>query len=245
MYRLLSTANITWVFDQHLFRQVSTCTGRYQLPIFHCTIVHPWRYARPLFGCAVFIWCHESQWAHNKIFAHAWHRQHPIFGLKTKTCFGSRFQIRRRTRWSLAIFADRFSQTTSFSPIISMPIIKTSLENPQCLDNVVMWKSTDIIDNLFNDTKINSFLHSESLNDTQGLDPGPKCGTLKHRISIHSTLDIECLGDDISQMGHKLPLATKFDLLIATKWVFVKCLVYSGSLNSECSNSKLFEIATI
>ena len=131
MYRLLSTANITWVFDQHLFRQVSTCTGRYQLPIFHCTIVHPWRYARPLFGCAVFIWCHESQWAHNKIFAHAWHRQHAIFGLKTKTCFCSRFQIRRRTRWSLAIFADRFSQTTSFSPIISMPIIKTSLENPQ------------------------------------------------------------------------------------------------------------------
>ena len=27
--------------DEHLFRQVSTCTGHYQLPIFHCTNVHP------------------------------------------------------------------------------------------------------------------------------------------------------------------------------------------------------------
>ena len=30
--------------DERLFGQVSTLTGRYQLPIFHCTNVHPWRY---------------------------------------------------------------------------------------------------------------------------------------------------------------------------------------------------------
>ena len=33
--------------DEHLFGQVSTHTGRYQLPIFRCSNVHPWRYARP------------------------------------------------------------------------------------------------------------------------------------------------------------------------------------------------------
>ena len=27
--------------DEHLFGQVITCTGRYQLPIFRCTNVHP------------------------------------------------------------------------------------------------------------------------------------------------------------------------------------------------------------
>ena len=33
--------------DEHLFGQVNTCTGRYQLPIFRCTFVHQWSYARP------------------------------------------------------------------------------------------------------------------------------------------------------------------------------------------------------
>ena len=34
----------------NLFGQVSTLTGSYQLPIFRCTIVHPWRFARHNFG---------------------------------------------------------------------------------------------------------------------------------------------------------------------------------------------------
>ena len=42
-----------------LFGWVSTCTGPYQLPIFHCTNVHPWRYARLYFRRAVFWWRHE------------------------------------------------------------------------------------------------------------------------------------------------------------------------------------------
>ena len=50
---------------QVLFRQVSTWTDCYQLPIFRCTNVHPWRYARPMFRCAIFRWRHESQWANN------------------------------------------------------------------------------------------------------------------------------------------------------------------------------------
>ena len=50
-----------------LFGQVSTCTGHYKLPIFHCTNVHPRRYARPLFRPAVYRWRHETQYAHNKI----------------------------------------------------------------------------------------------------------------------------------------------------------------------------------
>ena len=32
--------------DEHLFGQINTCTGRYQLPLFRCTILHQWRYAR-------------------------------------------------------------------------------------------------------------------------------------------------------------------------------------------------------
>ena len=32
--------NNTQVSDEHLFRQVSSCTGRYQLLIFRCTNVH-------------------------------------------------------------------------------------------------------------------------------------------------------------------------------------------------------------
>ena len=49
-----------------LFWQVSTCTGHYQLLIFHCTNVHSRRYTRrPLLRRAVFRWRHESQWAHN------------------------------------------------------------------------------------------------------------------------------------------------------------------------------------
>ena len=37
--------NITRDCDEHLFGQVFTCIGRYQLPIFHCTNAHPWRCA--------------------------------------------------------------------------------------------------------------------------------------------------------------------------------------------------------
>ena len=33
--------NNTRDINEHLFGQVSTCTGRYQLPIFCCSIVHP------------------------------------------------------------------------------------------------------------------------------------------------------------------------------------------------------------
>ena len=36
--------NNTRVCDEHLFRQVSTCTGHNQLPIFHCTNAHLGRY---------------------------------------------------------------------------------------------------------------------------------------------------------------------------------------------------------
>ena len=50
--------NNTQVCNEHLFRQVSTRTGRYQLPIFRCTNVHPRRYARPYFRRAIY-WCHE------------------------------------------------------------------------------------------------------------------------------------------------------------------------------------------
>ena len=46
--------NNTRVCDEHLFGQVSTCTGHYQLPIFRCTNVHLRRCARPLFRRAVF-----------------------------------------------------------------------------------------------------------------------------------------------------------------------------------------------
>ena len=47
--------NKTRVCDEHLFGHVSTCTGRYQMPIFCCTNVHPQRYTCPLFRRAVFI----------------------------------------------------------------------------------------------------------------------------------------------------------------------------------------------
>ena len=40
-----------------LLRQVCTLTGPYQLPIFRCTNVHLWRYARPQFGRDMFRWC--------------------------------------------------------------------------------------------------------------------------------------------------------------------------------------------
>ena len=32
--------NNTWICDEHLFGQVSTCKGRYQLPIFRGAIMH-------------------------------------------------------------------------------------------------------------------------------------------------------------------------------------------------------------
>ena len=35
--------NYTRDCDEHLFEQVKTCTGYYQLPIFCSTNVHPWR----------------------------------------------------------------------------------------------------------------------------------------------------------------------------------------------------------
>ena len=44
--------------DEHLFGQVSTRTGRYQLLVFRCTNVHPWRYARPQLRGTVFWLCH-------------------------------------------------------------------------------------------------------------------------------------------------------------------------------------------
>ena len=47
--------NNTWDCDEHLFGQVSTCTGGYQLLIFCCKIVHLWRYARPQFRRAVYL----------------------------------------------------------------------------------------------------------------------------------------------------------------------------------------------
>ena len=42
-YAYLNMCNIIllWFLKSKLFRQVSTCTGRYQLPIFRCTNVHP------------------------------------------------------------------------------------------------------------------------------------------------------------------------------------------------------------
>ena len=43
----------TWDCDEHLFRQVSAWTGRYQLPIFRCTKVHLRRDARPQCGCHI------------------------------------------------------------------------------------------------------------------------------------------------------------------------------------------------
>ena len=46
-----------------LFGQVSTRTGRYQLPILRCTNVHLWRYACPLFRRAVYWRRHET---HNR-----------------------------------------------------------------------------------------------------------------------------------------------------------------------------------
>ena len=51
--------NSTWDCDEHLFREVSTHTGRYQLPIFRCTNLHPWRCARLCFRRAVYWWRHE------------------------------------------------------------------------------------------------------------------------------------------------------------------------------------------
>ena len=48
------TLNNTWDCDEHLFGQVSTGTGRSQLPIFGCTKVRPWRCAHPRHRCAVF-----------------------------------------------------------------------------------------------------------------------------------------------------------------------------------------------
>ena len=44
---------ITRVCDEHLFGQVSTCTGRNQQPIFSCTNVHLGRHNAHLFTCAV------------------------------------------------------------------------------------------------------------------------------------------------------------------------------------------------
>ena len=40
---------------------ISTSTSHYQLLKFHCTNVHPQRYARPIFWNAIFRWRHESQ----------------------------------------------------------------------------------------------------------------------------------------------------------------------------------------
>ena len=40
--------NNTQVCDEHLFGQVSTCTGRNQLPKFRCRNVHPGRHTRSL-----------------------------------------------------------------------------------------------------------------------------------------------------------------------------------------------------
>ena len=51
-------SNNTWDYDEHLFRQASTCTGSYQLPVFCCTIVHPWTYARLHFRRAIYWWRH-------------------------------------------------------------------------------------------------------------------------------------------------------------------------------------------
>ena len=62
---LLLYVNNIRVCDEQLFGQVRTHTGRYQLPILHCTNVHPRRGTSPLFGRAVLRWRHESQWANN------------------------------------------------------------------------------------------------------------------------------------------------------------------------------------
>ena len=40
--------------DEHLFRQVSTCTGCYQLPIFHCTKCAPVKIRSPIFIISTF-----------------------------------------------------------------------------------------------------------------------------------------------------------------------------------------------
>ena len=53
-----------------LFRQVSTCTNRHQLPIFGCANVHPWRYTCPQIRHAVLRWRYELQWAHNNGLYH-------------------------------------------------------------------------------------------------------------------------------------------------------------------------------
>ena len=68
--------NNTQVCDEHLFGQVNTPTGCYQLPILRCTNVHQRRYTSPQFKCAILRWRHESQWAHNNTF---WILLHSIF----------------------------------------------------------------------------------------------------------------------------------------------------------------------
>ena len=60
--------NNTQVCDEHSFWQVSTCTGCNQLPIFHCTNVHPRRHPRSLIYAQRLRWCHESERAHKNIF---------------------------------------------------------------------------------------------------------------------------------------------------------------------------------
>ena len=49
-----------------LFRQVSTCTGHIQVPIFCCTNVHPVRYTLlPIYACHLSL-RHYSEWAYNR-----------------------------------------------------------------------------------------------------------------------------------------------------------------------------------
>ena len=52
--RTFFSQNTTGDCDEHLCGQVSTSTGRYQLLIFHCTNVHPWRYAQHNLGMPYF-----------------------------------------------------------------------------------------------------------------------------------------------------------------------------------------------
>ena len=59
----------TRVSDEHLFRQVSTPTGRNQLPIFCSTNFHPGRHACLLIYAHCLRWRHESEWAHNNFIA--------------------------------------------------------------------------------------------------------------------------------------------------------------------------------
>ena len=68
---------ITECYYCMLFGQVSTLTGRYQLPIFRCTNVHQRRYARPLFRRPVYWWRHETQYAHNIVLFSS---PHQVYG---------------------------------------------------------------------------------------------------------------------------------------------------------------------